>query len=71
MKIKELVATGQFVHFLYFRKGDLWYRTTSGFVFPVPVSDCGDGTFMAEDRAITFMRYIRKQLEAVDAQACS
>ncbi len=62
--IKELVGEGKFVHFLYYRKGELWYRTTDGFVFPVPISDCGDGTFMAEDRAMLFMRYIRKQLEA-------
>ncbi len=33
------------------------------FRFPVPISDCGEGTFKAEDRAITFMRYIRQQLD--------
>ncbi len=33
------------------------------FTFPVPISDCGDGTFNAEDKAILYMRYIRKQLE--------
>ena len=35
-----------------------------GFEFAVPVSDAGDGVFLASDRAMLFMRYIRKQLEA-------
>jgi hypothetical protein len=33
------------------------------FQFPVPISDCGDGQFNAEDKAIYFMRYIRKYKE--------
>jgi len=37
-----------------------------GFEFPVPVSDCGDGTFLAEDKAILFMRYIRKHVAYLD-----
>ena len=28
----------------------------------VPFSDMGDGTFLPSDKAILFMRYIRKQL---------
>ena len=28
----------------------------------MPISDCGDGTFLAEDKAILFMRYIRKHV---------
>ncbi len=33
------------------------------FTFPVPIEDTGDGQFNAEDKAILFMRYIRKELE--------
>ncbi len=33
-------------------------------MFPVPVSDVGDGTFNAEEKAMLMMRYIRKQIEA-------
>jgi hypothetical protein len=32
----------------------------------VPIAEAGTATFAAEDRAILFMRYIRKQLASVD-----
>ncbi len=38
------------------------------FQFPVPVDDCGEGKFLAEDKAITYMRYIRKQVESAEAE---
>lgn len=62
--IKDLVSPGKTVHFQFYRKGELHYKTSDGFDFVVPVEDCGDGTFEGSDKAITFMRYIRKQLEA-------
>ena len=48
----------------FFRKGELHYKTDDGFSFVVPADDVGDGVFLASDRAMLFMRYIRKQLEA-------
>ncbi|MFY0656201.1 MAG: hypothetical protein JXR12_05525 [Neptunomonas phycophila] len=48
-----------------YRKGELYYSTDCGFEFPVPVSDTGDGIFLAEDKALTYMRWIRKQLENI------
>jgi hypothetical protein len=68
MNIKDLVSGDKKVHFKYYRKGSLYYSTESGFVFPVPVDDCGDATFLSEDRAMLFMRYIRKELEAQKAE---
>lgn len=65
--LKNLVKGGKRVRFDFYRKGELHYRTEDGFQFIVPTSDCGDGVFLAEDRAIIFMRYIRKQLEANEA----
>jgi len=65
--LKELVSTGKKVHFVMFRKGYLYYRTTDGFEFAVPADDCGDGVFLNEDKAILFMRYIRKQLAENEA----
>jgi hypothetical protein len=62
MNIKEMVAEGRKVRFLRYKLGELWYITETCFEFPVPVTDCGDGTFLAEDRAILFMRYIRKHV---------
>jgi hypothetical protein len=61
-ELKELVKN-QKVRFRFYRKGELHYETDSGFEFVVPVGDTGDGVFLAEDKAIYFMRYIRKQLK--------
>lgn len=61
--IKEMVRNNQKVTFRFYRDGQLWYATECGFEFPVPISDAGTATFLAEDRAILFMRYIRKYLE--------
>jgi len=71
MSIKEMVAKGRKVSFSHYKLGELWYRTETGFQFPVPVSDCGDGTFLAEDKAILFMRYIRKHLAYLGDARCS
>jgi hypothetical protein len=32
-------------------------------MFPVPLSDVGDATLDAQDKAIIFMRYIRKAID--------
>lgn len=63
--LKDIVSNDAKVHFEFYRKGELWYRTDCNFEFPVPTDDAGDGTFLKEDRAMLFMRYIRKQLESI------
>jgi hypothetical protein len=67
ISIKEMVENKS-VKFQYFREGELWYSTEDGFKFPVPITDVGTGVFNAEDRAILFMRWIRKQREAIASQ---
>lgn len=64
MDIKECIK-GQ-VTFEYYRKNELWYKCENGFMFPVPIEDIGDATFMAKDKAMLFMRYIRKQLALIE-----
>lgn len=64
--IKEMIAGGKIVTFMFYRKNELWYVTECGFEFPVPIADTGDGVFLATDKAMYFMRYIRKQLEAIE-----
>ena len=64
--IKEMVANGRKVRFTHYKSGELWYVTECGFSFPVPVTDAGDGTFLAEDKALLFMRYIRRHREVID-----
>lgn len=63
--LKFLIVDKQ-VHFDHYRLGELWYKTDDGFEFPVPITDCGNGIFMRDDKAILFMRYIRKHLIAID-----
>lgn len=67
MELKEMVGTGKVVRFSHYRKGALYYKTENDFVFPVPIDDCGDATFSAEDKAILFMRYIRKAMADQEA----
>lgn len=66
--LKEIVSNNAKVHFNFYRKGELWYVTDCGFDFPVPIEDTGDASFMKEDKAMLFMRYIRKQLDIVKAE---
>jgi hypothetical protein len=66
--VKELV-TGTRVQFMFYRQGELWYEVIGrNFAFPVPITDADGATFNREDKAILFMRYIRKQLEALAAE---
>ncbi|MHB8407867.1 MAG: hypothetical protein ACYDHY_07200 [Acidiferrobacterales bacterium] len=66
MTIKDMVKDNKKVRFEYFVAGELWYVTDDGFKFPVPVADAGTGCFLVEDKAILFMRYIRKHLEMIE-----
>jgi len=53
------------VRLSYYRDGALWYTTERDEIFPVPISDVGNATFLAEDKAILFMRYMRKFNESL------
>ena len=64
--LKEMIVNHQKVRFSFYRDGQLWYETECGFRFPVPITDAGTATFLSEDRAILFMRYIRKQMAVLD-----
>jgi hypothetical protein len=66
--IKDRVSGDKQVTFMRYRDGELWYVTEDGFEFPVPVADIGNATFLARDKALLFMRWMRKHLEMV-AQA--
>lgn len=67
MKLVKLIKD-QTVHFQFARETDLWYKTSNNFMFPVPFSDMEKGTFLRDDKAIYFMRYIRKQLAKVEQE---
>ena len=67
MNIKEIVKNNT-VKFQKYRQGHMFYVVTvpgeeGELSFPVPLEDVGDATLETEDKAITFMRYIRKDIE--------
>ena len=64
--LKEMVAPGRKVRFAFYRGSELNYVTECGFRFAVPISNAGNSTFLAEDKAILFLGYIRKQIELVE-----
>ena len=65
MNIKDMVKDKS-VSFQYYKDGQLFYSTECGFVFPVPIDDVGNATLNAKDKALLFMRYIRKHIKTVE-----
>ena len=59
MKITAEFIKDRNAEFQYFRDNKLWYKV-GDFLFPVPVEDIGMATFNRDDKAIYFMRWIRK-----------
>lgn len=66
MTLKDHV-TGQ-VTFQYCKDNQLFYKTDTGLLFPVPLDEAGKATYLATDKAMYFMRYIRKFLESIKDQ---
>ena len=65
LSIKEIVKDNH-VFFSHYRAGYLYYNidvNSERYVFPVPIEDIGDATFNNKDRAMLFMRYIRKAID--------
>ncbi len=64
LTLKQLIKDNK-VYFSHYRKGVMYYQVSAEdqtFLFPVPLQDNGDATLMREDKAIFFMRYIRKAM---------
>lgn len=69
MDIKNLkdIIKDNSVEFHYYRAGVIYYSVTyndEAYTFPVRLDDVGDATLMKQDKAILFMRYIRKAIES-------
>lgn len=63
--IKDMVKDNKRVVFVRYFDGALWYKTENDFEFPVPISDIGQSTFLAEDKALLFMRYINAHVKTL------
>ena len=65
MNIVDIVKDNT-VRFVRYRQGVAYYGvsvpTEGDFMFPVPLADIGDATLELEDKAILFMRYIRRAM---------
>ena len=65
MNIKDIVKDNV-VRFARYRHQMMYYRVVVEDVtyeFPVPLEDVQDASLHAEEKAITYMRYIRKSTE--------
>lgn len=63
--IKDMVKN-KTVSFICYRDKELWYTTECGFQFPVPIEDTGTGVFKAQDKALMYMRWIRKYQDKIE-----
>jgi hypothetical protein len=53
--------------FQFYRDGKLWYVcSATGFLFPVPVEDLGTAQALSTDKAIIFMKWIRKWAKEIE-----
>ena len=66
MRIIDMVKD-KTVTFEFYKDGNLWYTTECKFKFPIPIDDVGNATMLANDKAILFMRYIRKHIEFIES----
>jgi hypothetical protein len=65
MNIKNIVKNNA-ARFSFYRAGYMYYEVAVDgqlYRFPVSLEDLGTATLLAEHKAITLMRYIRKALE--------
>ena len=68
MRLFDMVNKQQ-AHFQYYRDSALWYKTDGSFLFPVPISDVGTATFGRDDKAILFMKWIRRYKEEIEKES--
>jgi hypothetical protein len=70
MNIKQLIKDNR-VKFDSYRQGNFYYKIIDSaqiqgesitYLFTVPIDDIGTATLLSEDKAITYMRWIRKAI---------
>jgi len=65
LNLKDMVKGDKQVTFTRAFDDALWYKTDCGFEFPVSYAETKGATFKAVDKAMFFMRYIRKHIAIV------
>jgi len=64
--LDKILNDNENVNFMFFMSGKLWYRTESGFKFPVPIKGSKQSVFLSEDRANRFYPYIKAHVEKLN-----
>ena len=69
MEIKDIanIVRNNEVNILFYRAGVIYYGIQydgTNYQFPVRLDDIGDATLLNKDKALLFMRYIRKSIES-------
>ncbi len=70
VELKKLIKD-QIVEFDFYRDQTFYYICTDGenkYRFPVPLNDVGSGCMLSKDKAVYFMRFIRKSIENNELQ---
>lgn len=71
--MKDLVQPGMKVHFSFYRDKEFWYEHDNGFAFPIALDEVEGpkcrATLLDEDKAIYFMRWMKKYIEAAKKEA--
>ena len=65
--LKEIVANNNPAKFSHYRDGNFFYTVEVGgvkYAFPISIEEAKGATMLAEFKAITLMRWIRKSLDA-------
>ena len=75
VKLYDLFKDGKKVHFSFYRDKEFWYEHEDGLVFSVPLSEVDNpasrATLLAEDKAILFMRWIKRYIESARKELVS
>jgi hypothetical protein len=73
VKIVDLVRDNKKVRFSYYRAKEFWFQHEEGLLFPVALSEVDNpaspATLLAEDKAIYFMRWMKKYIEAAKKES--
>jgi len=67
MTLKEIVAANNMARFSHYRDGNFFYVVEvdgKKYSFPISLEEAKGATMLAEFKAITLMRWIRKALDA-------
>lgn len=67
--IKRAVSENRQATLTHVHAGNIWYTTEFNESFPVPISDIGEATFSATEKALLLMRYMRKWNKELAATA--